>query len=96
MLFLASIITPAKNQQTLIKDQPGAIYIDIRGYPQPDFVWKKNNTALNITGRYSVASNGTLLISKVQTGDDGAYSVFGIKQFYNSLTEDIVVKLLGK
>jgi hypothetical protein len=94
--FLASVITPAKKQQTLIKDKPGAIYIDIRGYPEPDFVWKKNATVLNITGRYSVASNGTLFISKVQTGDNGTYAATATKDFYTAESGNIVVKLLGE
>ncbi|CAB3997058.1 neural cell adhesion molecule 1-like isoform X1 [Paramuricea clavata] len=92
--FSPSVITPAKKEQTLIKDQPGAIYIDIRGYPQPDFVWKKNDTVLNITDRYSVASNGTLLISKVQTGDNGTYAATATKDFYTAESGNIVVKLL--
>jgi hypothetical protein len=80
----------------LIKDQPGAIYIDIRGYPPPDFTWKKDTVQLNIEGRYSVAPNGTLLISKVESGDDGTYDATGSKKFRNAPSGDIVVTLLGE
>ena len=80
----------------MIKDQPGAIYIDIRGYPPPDFTWKKNNVELNITARYSVAPNGTLQISKVESGDDGNYTARASKDFVHADSGDIVVTLHGE
>jgi hypothetical protein len=95
-LILASVVTPINDKQTLIKDRPGAIQIDIRGYPTPDFVWKKDGVNLNITGRYSVAHNGTLLISKVQSGDAGTYDAVGEKNFVDAKSGDITVTLLGE
>ena len=92
---VASIITPIDPRQYLIKDQPGAVVVDIRGYPPPDYVWKKDGTDLNITGRYSIASNGTLLISMVQTGDNGTYILTASKSIFHANSGDIVVTLRG-
>ena len=80
----------------MVKDQPGAIYVDIRGNPTPDFEWQKDGVALNITGRYSVASNGTLFISKVETGDAGTYEVEGSKNLFNEKIDGIAVEICGK
>ncbi len=80
----------------MIKDQPGAIYIDIRGYPPPSFTWKKDGAELNIADRYSIGPNGTLIISKVESGDAGTYSAKGTAGFFDALSGNIVVTILGK
>ena len=81
----------------MIKDKPGAIKIDIRGYPPPDFTWKKDGVKIdNSTGRYHVATNGTLIISNVETGDAGTYDATGEKNLYLAKSGDIVVSVLGE
>ncbi len=95
-IFVASVVTATEIQQTLIKGQPGAIYVDIRGYPPPYFTWRKNTAELNITGRYSVAPNGTLLITKVEIGDDGTYDTRANMNFAHVSSGDVIVTLLGE
>ena len=80
----------------MVKDQPGAIRVDIRGIPTPDFEWVKDGVELNITGRYRVLFNGTLLISKVESGDEGTYDVLGTKNFYSDDEKGIMVKMRGE
>ena len=80
----------------MVRDQPGSIRVDIRGNPTPDFKWKKGGVQLNITGRYSVLFNGTLLISKVESGDNGTYDVSGTKNFFSADVKGIVVKMRGE
>lgn len=95
--FLASVVTQAETQQILIKDMPGAIYVDIRGYPRPDFVWRKDNAVLNITAtdRYKVAPNGTLLMANVESGDGGIYALTAELDFSLARSGNINVTLYG-
>ncbi|XP_046853940.1 hemicentin-1-like isoform X2 [Xenia sp. Carnegie-2017] len=93
LTFAPSVVTPAEKEQIIIKDKPGAIYIDIHGYPRPDFLWRRNGQELNVTGRFSVADNGTLLISNVQSSDDGNYSAIASKNNFNAESGVIAVKV---
>ena len=69
--------------------------MNIRGYPHPNFTWKKDGVALNITGRYDLAFNGSLLISKVESGDGGVYSADAHEDIYSAASGDITVNILG-
>lgn len=70
--------------------------VDVVGYPQPTFSWKKDGKSVDVTkGRYSQSSKGTVSIRDVEKADKGKYTV-KIVQTPKSLDLDIDVIAFGK
>ena len=86
----------AEKEQYLVTNSQGMIKINIVGYPQPNFEWKKNGEVLELSGRYSTTPNGSLKISNVDIDDEGIYSVIAAQEYLEVDITGIVVTVRGE
>lgn len=75
----------------------GTLKLGASGFPQPEFIWKKDGTTIKPTGRFQVLDDGSLQITKVEVNDGGKYEYF-VSQFDGSDRDsgEINVSIFGE
>lgn len=83
-------------KQNLVKGSTGMVEVNLKGFPQPTFDWKKDGKRIPQIPRYKVAENGSLLISNVNISDSGTYSGVASQGGMDVDLDTIVVNVIGE
>ena len=69
------LVTPVPDHQNLREGKAETVLCSAEGYPQPTFLWYKNRKRVKTEEdpRFTLLSNGSLLIDPVTETDTGAY-----------------------
>ena len=84
------------NQHVTI-GQTQNIELGVRGYPKPNFTWKKGKRTLNPASdpHYSLLEDGSLRINIVRVDDEGNYT-FIVQQSGYAVRGNIEVYAVGR
>ena len=94
--FFTVFSLPAGDDQVLQRSQTGVIKVDVQGYPQPIFIWKKDSVNVGTQGRFSVKTDGSLEIKNVQESDQGNYTLdSSIADGMVEISKEMSVKVYG-
>lgn len=70
------VITNPPQNQTALDGKDATIACEAAGAPAPNVTWYFNDGQISFSGRLQILEDGSLLISKVRSTDEGKYTCF--------------------